>query len=80
MRKNQQRLQEEVEFMKGELQRKENILTSQVTVEGQSNVSDESAELAWILNAVFVTLILLLAVLICCMCIVMSNRKRQREN
>ena len=80
MRKNQQRLQEEVEFMKGELQRKENILTSQVTVEGQSNVSDESAELAWILNAVFVTLILLLAVVICCICIVMSNRKRQREN
>ena len=80
MRKNQQRLQEEVEFMKGELQRKENILTSQVTVDSQSNVSDESAELAWILSAVFVTLILLLAVVICCMCIVMSNRKRQREN
>ena len=80
MRKNQQRLQEEVEFMKSELQRKENILTSQVSVDGQSKVSDESAELAWILNAVFVTLILLLAVVVCCMCIVMSNRKRQREN
>ena len=66
--------------MKSELQRKENILTSEVTVDSVSKVSDDSAELAWILNAVFVTLILLLAVVICCMCIVMSNRKRQREN
>ena len=75
LRKNQEKLQEEVNFMRDELERKENVLSSRVTVDekvGEKVYTD----LAWVLNAVVVALILILAILICCMCIVMSNRMR----
>ena len=75
LRKNQEKLQEEVNFMRDELERKENVLSSRVTVDEKVGEKVDT-DLAWVLNAVVVALILILAILICCMCIVISNRKR----
>ena len=63
--------------MKKELERKENILDSRVSEGSDSSVLDGGdTDLAWALNAVIVTILALLAIAICCMCMVIRNRKR----
>ena len=77
MQKDQVHLREEIYFMKKELERKENILDSRVSEGSGSSVLDGGdADLAWALNAVIVTMLALLAIAICCMCVVIRSRRR----
>ena len=77
MQKDQVHLREEIYFMKKELERKENILDSRVSEGSDSSVLDGGdTDLAWALNAVIVTILALLTIAICCMCMVIRNRKR----